>query len=73
MAAITSQVGDELYPTEVLVNAREGGLAKDSVVLLNQIRSIDRARPVRRIGRLAPRTMASVDRAIAISVGLIGL
>jgi len=55
------------------VRAREGGLKKDSVVLLNQIRSIDRARLVRRMGRLRPETMIDVDRALAISVGLVPL
>jgi mRNA interferase MazF len=73
VAAITSTVDEELYPSEVKVRAREGGLTKDSVVLLNQIRSIDRARLVRRLGRLASRTMAAVDSALAVSLGLVRL
>lgn len=44
VAAITSQFEESLYPTEVLVNTHEGGLTVDSVVLLNQIRSIDKRR-----------------------------
>jgi mRNA interferase MazF len=71
VAAITSQSDDELYPTEVRVGSREGGLAKDSVVLLNQMRSIDKRRLVRKLGHLHPSTMAEVDRALAISVGLV--
>ncbi len=71
VAAITSKVDEKLYPTEVLVRAREGGLAHESVVLLNQVRSVDRARLVRRTGRLTPATMARVDQALAISLGLI--
>ena len=70
VAAITSQFEMPLYPTEVLVIAPEGGLAKDSVVLLNQIRSIDNARLVRRLGALTSDTMTHVDRAIRISFGL---
>ena len=73
VAAITSTIDEELYPSEVKVRAREGGLTKDSAVLLNQIRSIDRARLVQRLGRLASRTMAAVDRALAISLGLVRL
>jgi mRNA interferase MazF len=73
VAAITSKFDDELYPTEVLVRAPEGGLDADSVVLLNQIRSIDRRRLMRRIGRLVPETMRLVDRALMLSLGLIEL
>ena len=73
VAAITSRFDAELYPTEVLIRTREGGLSADSVALLNQIRSVDRARLIRRLGRLRPETMANVDRALAVSVGLISL
>jgi|SRR5918992_325884 mRNA interferase MazF len=71
VAAITSQFGDLLYPTEVLIQPPEGGLTIASVVLLNQMRSIDKRRLVRRIGVLAPATMERVDRAILISLGLV--
>jgi mRNA interferase MazF len=71
VAAITSQVEPPFYPTEVVVTAPEGGLEVDSVVLLNQIRSIDRQRLVRRLGRLTPETMRRVDRALALSLGLV--
>jgi mRNA interferase MazF len=73
VAAITSQFEEPLYPTEVLVKAPEGGLAVDSVVLLNQIRSIDTQRLVRRLGKLNPETMRRVDRALILSLGLIAL
>ena len=73
VAAITSQFDSELYPTEVLVRAREGGLSMDSVVLLNQIRSVDTKRLMRRIGALKSETMMKVDRALAVSVGLVVL
>jgi mRNA interferase MazF len=70
VAAITSQIDESLYPTEVLVRAPEGGLTTDSVVLLNQIRSIDGRRLLRRIGRVSPATMGRVDRALLVSLGL---
>ncbi len=70
VAAITSQVDATLYPTEVRIPAKEGGLEKDSVVLLNQIRSIDKRRLIRRLGALKPETMERVDQAIEISLGL---
>jgi len=73
VAAITSKFDKELYPTEVLVRAPEGGLDADSVVLLNQIRSVDRRRLMRRVGRLVPETMRLVDRALVLSLGLIEL
>lgn len=73
VAAITSQFDETLYPTEVLVRAPEGGLAADSVVLLNQIRSIDKQRLARRLGSLRPATMRQVDRAVQISLGLGGI
>jgi mRNA interferase MazF len=71
VAAITSQFDQTLYPTEVLISPPEGGLRTDSVALLNQIRSIDKQRLVRRLGTLKPETMDRVDHAILISIGLI--
>lgn len=71
VAAITSQFQQPLYPTEALISPPEGGLQHDSVVLLNQIRSIDKTRLVRRLGKLKPQTMEQVDRAVGVSLGLI--
>ncbi|MCL5287076.1 MAG: type II toxin-antitoxin system PemK/MazF family toxin [Acidobacteria bacterium] len=71
VAAISSKFELPLYPVEVLVKVPEGGLSLDSVVLLNQVRSIDRQRLVRRLGRLKPDTMAKVNTAIQISFGLV--
>jgi mRNA interferase MazF len=70
VAAITSQFEEPLYPVEVLVRAGEAGLSDDSVVLLNQVRSIDKRRLARRLGALRPETLVAVDRAISISMGL---
>ena len=71
VAAMTSRFEDPLYPTEVLVRASEGGLEVDSVVLLNQIRSVDKARLVRRLGALKGQTVKEVDRALLLSLGLV--
>ena len=71
VVAITSQFEEPLYPTEVLVRAPEGGLTTDSVVLLNQIRSVDKGRLVRRLGVLKPETMTEIDRALLLSLGLV--
>lgn len=73
VAAITSQFDSKLYPTEVLLKANESRLKVDSVVLLNQIRSIDKKRLVRILGKLNREIMAKVDKAIKISLGLIEL
>jgi mRNA interferase MazF len=73
VAAITSQFEESLYPTEVLIRPPEGGLTTPSVALLNQIRSIDRRRLVRRLGRVSATTMERVNRAIQLSLGLLEL
>jgi mRNA interferase MazF len=73
VVAITSQFAEPLYPTEVLLTPPEGGLTAPSVVLLNQIRSIDRRRLVRRLGIVTPPTMEQVNRAIQLSLGVIEL
>ncbi len=73
VAAIASHFEERLYPTEVLVKAPEGGLSSNSVVLLNQIRSIDKRRLIRRLGALKGSTMGEVGRAIQISLGLLGV
>jgi mRNA interferase MazF len=70
VAAITSQFDAKLYPTEVLVKATEGGLATDGVALLNQIRSIDKGRLVKRLGAIKPQTMQKVEDALRISLEL---
>jgi len=71
VSAITSQFEEPLYPTEVLLKAGEGGTSKDSVILLNQIRSVDKRRLVRRLGTLSPESMQRVHRSLQISLGLV--
>ena len=71
VSAITSQFEEPLYPTEVLLKAGEGGTSKDSVILLNQIRSVDKRRLVRRLGTLSPESIQRVHRSLQISLGLV--
>jgi mRNA interferase MazF len=59
------------YDVQVEVKVPEGGLHHDSLVLLNQIRTVDKQRLGRYWGRLSPETMRRVDRAIEISLGLV--
>ena len=71
VAALSSQVRQPLYPIEVLVHAPEGGLTADSTVRLNQLRTMDKSRLIKRLGKVSATTMAAVDMAIKISLGLI--
>lgn len=71
VAAITSKADEKLYPTEVALPKGEAGLTADSVVLLNQIRSIDKRRLVKRLGAVSADTMRNVERAVKISLGLV--
>jgi len=69
-AAITSQTGKAKLPTHIELEGRSFGLTKDSVVLLEQIRTIDKTRLRERMGRLDSELMTKVDSAIAVSFGL---
>jgi mRNA interferase MazF len=71
VAAITSRFQEPLYPTEVFVASGEGGMKAGSVVLLNQIRSVDKRRLVKFLGSLSPPTLRKTDRALGISLGLL--
>ena len=62
-AAITSQTGKARLPTHIELNAQSVGLSRDSVILLEQIRTIDKSRLRERMGKLD-------DNAIAVSFGL---
>ena len=74
VAAISSKYDNPLYPTEVLISAKaRTGLAVDSVVLLNQIRTVDKKRLAKRLGKLSSAKMEEVNQALRISVGLLTL
>ena len=69
-AAITSQTGKSRLPTHITLQGSTCGLTKDSVVLLEQIRTIDKRRLKERMGRVDEEMMNKVDNAIAVSFGL---
>lgn len=69
-AAITSRLGKAKLPTHIDVMADKVGLQKDSVILLEQIRTIDKKRLGEKMGHLDDNTMNAVNEAINISFGL---
>jgi len=69
-AAITSRVGKTKLPTHIDIHADQVGLSRDSVVLLEQIRTIDKKRLREKMGHLDEGMMSAVNNAIGISFGL---
>ncbi|MCI6008384.1 type II toxin-antitoxin system PemK/MazF family toxin [Oscillospiraceae bacterium LCP25S3_E10] len=69
-AAITSQQSKAKLPTHIQLGAQQCGLMKDSVVLLEQIRTLDKKRLKEKMGCLDTQAMNEVNRAINISFGL---
>ena len=69
-AAITSQKDKTNLPTHIEVNANNCGLQKDSIVLLEQVRTLDKQRLKERIGFLETNDMIRINHALSISVGL---
>ncbi len=69
-AAITSRMSKTRLPTHIDIYADKAGLAKDSVILLEQIRTLDKRRLKEKMGHLDDDAMQRVDNAIAISFGL---
>ena len=73
IAAITSQINKAKLPTHIEIKAPDYGLPKDSVVLLEQVRTIDKKRLREKIGRFSDEKMKEVDECLKISLGLIDL
>ena len=71
-AAITSKQDKTNLPTHIGIKAGTGGLTRDSVVLLEQVRTLDKRRLREHMGHLDENQMAQVDDAIAVSFGLPG-
>lgn len=69
-AAITSQQTKAKLPTHISIGAENCGLAKNSVVLLEQVRTIDKKRLKERMGSVSAGAMTQIDQAISISFGL---
>ena len=69
VAAITSKLNKAKLPTHIELDASTYGLEKDSVILLEQIRTIDKARLQQKIGNLDNQTLESVNKSLLISLG----
>ena len=69
-AAITSRLDKARLPTHINIRAEDTGLAKDSVVLLEQIRTIDKERLSDCLGRISVQDMQRVEAAMAVSLGM---
>ncbi|MBQ8028761.1 MAG: type II toxin-antitoxin system PemK/MazF family toxin [Clostridia bacterium] len=69
-AAITSQNSKTSLPTHIKVNADNCGLSKDSIVLLEQVRTLDKRRLKEKMGNLDEKDMLRIDRALTVSFGL---
>ena len=69
-AAITSQKEKSKLPTHIELDSSQCGLSKDSIVLLEQIRTLDKRRLKERMGRLGDDAMNQVDSALSVSFGL---
>ena len=70
-AAVTSKINKAKLPTHIELPLGDFGLQKDSVILLEQIRTLDKRRLKERIGELPEVTMSKVDKAILISLGFV--
>jgi mRNA interferase MazF len=71
VVALTSLGAKLTHPYEVVLDPHECGLSKASIVVMNQIRSVDRQRLIRRLGHLDRDSMLRIDSALKISLGLI--
>jgi len=68
--AITSQISKARLPTHIELSRQESGLERDSVVLAEQIRTIDKARLQHKVAELNKSTMSKVEKGLSVSVGL---
>jgi mRNA interferase MazF len=70
-SAITSQINKAKLPTHIELSAKDYGLPRDSVILLEQIRTIDKKRLREKIGHLDDELMEKVNDALTVSFGLV--
>ena len=71
-AAITSRRGKTKLPTHIPIEAVDSGLQKDSIVLLEQVRTLDKRRLKEKMGSVDREAMQEINRALSVSFGLIG-
>ena len=73
VAAISSQFANPPHPRGVIIRSAKSGLSQASAAVLNQIRSVDRKRLTKRLGSVDATTLAKIDDALKISLGLVTL
>lgn len=73
IAAITSQTDARVYPTEVAIPKGTANLDVNSLILLGQIRTIDKKRLIKKIGSIDTKTLAQINTALLVSLGLVDL
>lgn len=71
VAAVTSFKGEKLYPTEVRLSLGRKSRKEDSIILLNQLRTVDTSRLIRKLAAVDAQTMRQVDAALLVSLGLL--
>ncbi|GMA97794.1 type II toxin-antitoxin system PemK/MazF family toxin [Pelosinus sp. IPA-1] len=71
VVAITSQISKAKLPTHVEINSKQSSLEKDSVILLEQLRTIDKRRLKEKVSHLNDDIMSMVDESIKVSLGLV--
>ena len=69
VAAVTTSAKKAGLPVHVPISAAESGLKHDSVVLLEQVRTLEKSRQTKYLGCLSPEAMRRIDRALALSLG----
>ena len=70
VAAITSTIKSKKFVTNIPITKNKTGLDKDSIILLNQIKTVDKSRIIKKIGSLDKETMKEVEKALKISLDL---
>jgi len=73
VAAITGQITKAKLPTHVEISAKESGLTKDSVVLTEQVRTIDKKRLKEKVSSVDESMMKKINHALEVSLGLIDI
>jgi len=71
IASITSKIFDKEYPTNIFISKEDSKLSRDSTILLNQLRTIDKLRLIKPLAKLDLEIMKRVDNAIKVSLGLL--
>jgi len=70
VAALTTKLQKADLPTHIFVSSENSGLERDSIILLEQIRTIDKSRLGSHIGEIGSEVLATVDRALQVSLGV---